>query len=284
MNFRPLKLLSVAEAADLYGKSLPAFEPPAEAVPLTAAVGRVLARDVVADVDVPGFHRSTVDGYAVRAIDTFGASESLPALLTVIGEVKMGAPAGLSLAPGQTARIPTGGMLPEGADAVVMLEYAEDLDAQTIAVQRPAAPGDNVLARGEDMAAGGVVMRKGRLLRAQEVGALAGIGRMTVEVYRRPVVAIVSSGDEVIPPDQVPGPGEIRDINAYALSAMVEETGGVPRIIGIVHDDYETLLAAVRGALSERLDATAGGTAGGAARSGPVTPLPGSSRPSDRPG
>lgn len=250
-----MKLLSVAEATGLYARNLPVFEPPTEAVPLTAAVGRVLARDVVAETDVPGFDRSTVDGYAVRAADTFGASESLPALLTVIGDVRMGAAAGLTLGPGQTARIPTGGMLPEGADAVVMLEYVEDLDPTTVAAQRPVAPGDNVLVRGEDMAAGGVVVGKGRLLRAQEVGALAGIGRTTIEVYRRPTVAVISSGDEIIPPEWTPGPGEIRDINAYALAAMVEETGAVPRIVGIIRDDYEALLAAVRGALAGTGDA-----------------------------
>ncbi len=250
MNVRPLKLLSVAEATALYHSKMPDSIPPVETVPLTAAIGRVLAETVTADLDVPGFDRSTVDGYAVRAIDTFGASESLPALLTVVGDIRMGSAAGLTLRPGSSARIPTGGMLPDGADAVVMVEYTEELDPTTAAVQRPAAPGENVLMKGEDMAAGTVVIDRGRLLRASDVGALAGVGRAELSVYRRPRVAIISSGDEVVPPDRVPGPGEVRDINAYGLAALAEETGAAARIAGIVHDDYDELLRVAREAVA----------------------------------
>ncbi|MHB9057607.1 MAG: molybdopterin molybdotransferase MoeA [Bacillota bacterium] len=266
MDFRPLKLLSVTEATAAYADRLPAREPSVEAVPLTAALGRVLAEAVTAGEDVPGFDRSTVDGYAVRAADTFGASEALPALLTVVGDVRMGAAAGLTVRAGQTARVPTGGMLPAGADAVVMLEYAEELDTTTIAAQRPVGPGENVLTRGEDMAAGAAVLARGRALRPQEIGALAGIGHTVVKVYRRPVVAVISSGDEIIPPGRMPGSGEIRDINAYALAAMAEEAGALPVIVGIIRDDYEALLAAVHGSLAGRVGAATGpGTGAGPA-------------------
>ncbi len=266
MDFRPLKLLSVTEATAAYANRLPAREPPVETVPLTAALGRVLAEDVTAGEDVPGFDRSTVDGYAVRAADTFGASEALPALLTVLGDIRMGAAAKVSLAPGQTARVPTGGMLPAGADAVVMLEYAEEMDTTTVAAQRPVGPGENVLRRGEDMAAGAAVLARGRALRPQEIGALAGIGHTAVKVYRRPVVAVISSGDEIIPPGRIPGPGEIRDINAYALAAMAEDAGALPVIVGIIRDDYEALLAAVRGAMAGRVGTAMGpGTGAGPA-------------------
>lgn len=270
MDYRPLKLLSVSEATAAYAERLPAHVPPAETVSVTAALGRVLAEDVTAAEDVPGFDRSTVDGYAVRAADTFGATEALPALLTVVGDIRMGVAAEISLGPGQTARVPTGGMLPAGADAVVMLEYVEELDATTVAAQRPVGPGENVLRRGEDMAAGAPVLARGRVLRPQEIGALAGIGHTQVKVYRRPVVAVISSGDEIVPPGRPPAPGEIRDINAYALAAMAEEAGAVAVILGIIHDDYEALLATVRDALDGRAAAAAGSGAGGGADAGAV--------------
>nr|NIM07549.1 molybdopterin molybdenumtransferase MoeA [Armatimonadota bacterium]NIM24969.1 molybdopterin molybdenumtransferase MoeA [Armatimonadota bacterium]NIM68794.1 molybdopterin molybdenumtransferase MoeA [Armatimonadota bacterium]NIM77146.1 molybdopterin molybdenumtransferase MoeA [Armatimonadota bacterium]NIN07064.1 molybdopterin molybdenumtransferase MoeA [Armatimonadota bacterium] len=172
-----------------------------EAIPLTGACGRVLAEDIISPVDLPPFGRSIMDGFAVRAQDTFGATDGLPGQLTVIGEVKMGQPAGVSITPGQAAKIPTGGMLPDGADAVVMVEHTQPWDENTIEVVRGVAPGENIIRVGEDLSKGEVMLRAGRRLRPQDLGALAGVGILSIEVYRRPRLGLLSTGNEIIPPD-----------------------------------------------------------------------------------
>jgi len=217
-----------------------------ETVPLARAAGRVLARDLVCEQDLPGFRRSTVDGFAVQAASTFGASEGAPALLDVVGEVVMGRAATTPAGPGRAVRIPTGGMVPEGADAIVMIEHTEALDDLTIEVGRAMAPGDNLIAADEDAAAGQVVLTTGQRVRPQEAGLLAAIGQVEVEVFRRPVVAILSTGDEVVPPESPPGPGQVRDVNATTLSALVEQAGCVALPLGIVADDFDALLSACR--------------------------------------
>ncbi|MDK2927433.1 MAG: molybdopterin molybdotransferase [Bacillota bacterium] len=215
-------------------------------VPLTAAVGRVLAEPVRAAEDVPPYTRSTVDGYAVRAADTFGASEGLPALLDLLEDIRMGAVPQKALAPGQASRIATGGMLPAGADAVVMVEYTEELDATSFAVLRPVAPGENVIRAGEDAAAGEELLPAGARLRPADVGALAALGITTVPVGRRPRVAVLSTGDEIVPPEVTPAPGQIRDSNSYSLGAAVAAAGGEPVYLGLARDEYQAVLAGVR--------------------------------------
>ena len=228
------------------------FEPlGTEQVELGDAAGRVLGADVVATADLPGFARSIVDGFAVQAASTFGASEGLPALLAVVGEVEMGRVAEVVVGAGQAARIPTGGMLPEGADAVVMIEHTEALDESTVEASSSVAPGCNVIQADEDAACGQVVLSRGTLLRPQELGALAALGVDRLEVHRRPVVAILSTGDEVVPAGRSPGPGQVRDVNSHTLAAQVEACGGVARKLGIVRDDHETFLSIVRAALKE---------------------------------
>jgi molybdopterin molybdotransferase len=222
-----------------------------EAVPLSEAAGRVLAADVPSDIDLPGFRRSTMDGYAVRAASTFGATESSPAMLEVTGSVEMGASAEVSVGRGHAARILTGGMLPPGADAVVMVEHTQALDDATIEVTRSVAPKQNVIEPDEDLAEGETLLFAGARLRPQEVGVLAALGALEVQVYRPPVVAILSTGDEVVPVESVPHPGQIRDVNSSTLGAMVRAAGGVPRPLGIVGDDLDELLATCREALSE---------------------------------
>ncbi len=222
-----------------------------EDLPLGQAYNRVLAAPVVAAEDLPGFARTTVDGYAVRARDTFGASDSQPALLTLVGEVGMGAVPSFEVGPGETARTPTGGMLPRGADSVVMVEYSEELDQRSVAVSRAVTPLENVIRPGDDVRAGHEVLPAGRRLRAQEVGLLAGLGLRTVTVYRRPKVVIISSGDEIVPADRTPQPGQLRDINSHSLAAMVEECGGEPWQFGIVPDEFEPLRATCGRALAE---------------------------------
>jgi molybdopterin molybdotransferase len=216
-----------------------------ESVPIAEARGRVLAGSVTAEEDTPGFDRSTMDGFAVRSADTFGASESSPALMSVIGEVAMGGFSDTAVSKGQAVRIWTGGALPLHADAVVMVEHVEELDGSTIEVFRAVAPYENVVRRGEDFQAGTTLLEKGHRLRPQDLGLLAAMGRVTVEVYRRPRVALISSGDEVVPIDQTPPPGCIRDVNRYALTGMIEEFYAIPVWIGIAPDTREGLAAFV---------------------------------------
>jgi molybdopterin molybdotransferase len=220
----------------------------AETVPTHQALGRVTAEAILAPENLPAFPRSTMDGYAVRASDTFGASESLPAYLEVAGEVSMGQASDITLAVGQAAVAYTGGMLAHGADAVVMVENTQAIDTTSIEVFRPVAPGENVVQVGEDVRHGETVLPAGCLCRPQDIGGLVALGITQVKVSRRPRVAIVSTGDEIVPPDASPGPGQVRDINTYTIAALVQKAGGVPVPIGVVRDDYEAQRqAAVKG-------------------------------------
>ena len=256
-----LTLLPPDEARALLLSHLATPLPDSVSMDSFLALGRVLASDVVAPHPLPEFPRSTVDGYAVRAADTFGASESLPAYLTLIGEIPMGAPASLTLAPAQCALIHTGGMLPVGADAVVMLEYTQLVGAGSprpdrmrqseIEIARAVAVGENVISIGEDVRAGQVVLPRGTLLREAEIGGLMALGLTEARVARKPRVGLISSGDEVVEPNQPAGPGQVRDINSYTLAALVTHGGGEPVRYGIVKDDFPVLQAMARKALAE---------------------------------
>jgi molybdopterin molybdotransferase len=224
---------------------------PSQPVDLIAAVGRILATDVTATADVPGFDRSTMDGYAVQAQSTFGASEANPAYLTLTGQVEMGQGAPTAVGLGEAVRIPTGGMLPESADSVVMVEHTAELDDASIEVYRSVAPGQHVIRRGEDIASGARLLRAGCRLRPQEVGLLAALGHESATVYRRPRVAVISTGDEIVPVDRLPGPGQVRDINSFSLSAQIVTAGGLPLPMGIVADRPERLEAACNQALRQ---------------------------------
>lgn len=259
-----LSTVTPDEALKISAAAFGGLRTPAESCPLAEALGRVLAEDIESPEYVPGFDRSSVDGYAVAAADTFGCSESSPALLRLRGRVEMGRAPEFALAPGECAAIPTGGRLPEGADAAVMLEYSEDYGGGLIGLTKSAAPGQNVVFRGDDAAPGRAVLRAGRRLRAADIGALAAMGITEPAVRRRPLVGILSTGDELVPPDRVPGPGEVRDVNAPMLCALVRGCGGEPVELGIVRDEIEALDAAVGGAL-ERCDIliiTGGSSAG----------------------
>lgn len=220
-----------------------------EQVPLLDAAGRLLARDVMSSIDLPGFARSTMDGYAVRAVDTFGTSDALPALLTIAGEVCMGEEARMDLPRHSCVRVATGAMLPAWADAVVMVELTEEIDDTTIAVLRPVAPGENVVAADEDVARGEVLLAGGRVLREHDIAALAAVGVMNVEVSARPRVGIISTGDELVDVGDVPAPGQVRDMNSYGLYAAARLAGGLPKMLGIVRDDYASLAQAMHDAL-----------------------------------
>lgn len=238
---------------------------PTETVPLAEALGRVLAEDVRTEVDVPAFDRSNVDGYALRAGDTFGASEEAPRSLAVNPEdVVTGTVPRLTVAPGSATPIATGAPLPRGADAVVMVEHAS-LDRDRLLVARPVAPGGNVSFAGTDMARGELVLRKGTRLTSRETGVLAAIGRGDIRAVRRPRVAILSTGDEVVPPGVALPPASVYDSNGTILADAVRELGGEPIALGIVGDDPAALGAALdRGLDAADLVLLSGGTSKGA--------------------
>ena len=243
-----LTLKSVDEVLTL----LAGFPPlPGETLPLDAALQRYLARDVKASEDVPGFDRSTVDGYAVASRDVFGAQESSPALLRCVGDCPMGQIPDMRLGEGETARILTGGMLPKGADAVVMVEHSRPTGNGMVEIIRSLAPGEHVLRHDEDVACGQLAILAGRRLRAQELGLLAALGQTEVEVHRRPRVAIISTGDEIVPFETRPAPGEVRDVNVHTLAALCQGEGACIVARTLVRDDRERLTSNVATALEQ---------------------------------
>lgn len=217
-----------------------------ETVPTHKAVGRVTAQQVTSPDTLPAFRRSTVDGYAVRAADTFGASDALPAYLDLIGEVPMGTLSQLVVEQGQAAIVHTGGMVPEGADAVVMIEETQRVGDGEVEVRKAAAPGEAIIGVGEDITSGDVMISAGHRLREQDLGGLFAVGLTAIEVVRRPRVAIFATGDEIIPPGQTPEPGQIRDVNSYTVATLAQRAGAEAAIMGILPDDRTTIERAVR--------------------------------------
>ena len=218
---------------------------------LDASLHRILSEHVIAPEDLPEGSRSTVDGFAVRAEDTFGASAAIPAFLEIAAPVTMGAMPDFEIGTGQAAPIPTGGFLPRGADSVVMVEYTNPAGSGSIEVTRPVTVKTNLLEKGEDAQAGKILLQAGKILRAQELGFLAALGITEVSVYRQPKVAVISSGDEVIPIDRKPEPGQIRDANGHAISALVRASGAEPILFDIVPDDLGMLTEAVKTGLDQ---------------------------------
>ena len=222
-----------------------------EFIPLADALDRVTASSIAAPHPLPEFPRSTVDGFALSAEDTYGASASLPVYLELAGEIHMGVSAGLELNPGQCALIHTGGMLPTGANAVVMVEVTQFSSEGEVEIQRAVAVGENVIRVGEDVASGDVVIPTGRRLLPAEIGGLAALGIQRVEIARRPRVAIISSGDEIIPVDTQPTPGQVRDVNSHTLAALITQAGGQPIQVGIIPDRLDILTASIAEVLQQ---------------------------------
>ena len=227
---------------------------PIETIETARALNRVLAEAPAARSPLPAFPRSTMDGYAVRAADTFGATEALPAYLTVIGESPMGSAPARSVQRGEAMIIHTGGMLPDGADAVVMIERTQKTTATEIEVMRAAAPGENVLQVGEDVKSGDPLFSIGHFLRPQDLGGLMALGITHVTVAKQPRVGILASGDEVIDPHDEPQLGQVRDVNTYSIGGIVERAGGIVQSGGIIRDNFEALYEAARNLL-DRSDA-----------------------------
>jgi molybdopterin molybdotransferase len=222
------------------------------------ALDRVTAGPIEAPQALPAFRRSTMDGYAVRAADSYGASSSLPAFLTVVGEVRMGEAAAVPLARGEAAIVHTGAMIPDDADAVVQIEQTQTVAGAAgqrppfeIEVLKAVAAGQNVLQVGEDVVRGSEVLPAGQRIRPQDIGGLLALGIVQVEVVQRPLVGIIATGNEIIAPEGTPAGGQIRDINSYTVAAQVLRAGGQPLLLGIVGDEFEALLAAARGGLAQ---------------------------------
>ena len=190
-----------------------------------------------------------MDGYAVQGPSTFGSSEANPAYLTVTGSIAMGESPELNIGPGQAARIATGGMLPQGADCVVMIEHTGVIDDTTIEVYRSVAPGQNMIAIGEDLKKQACVIKQGQIIRPQETGLLAALGKQKIAVYQKPVIGIISTGDEIVPVEETPRRGQIRDINTYTLSGLIHQAGAIAVSYGIVRDNFEDLFTKCKQAL-----------------------------------
>ncbi|ABP51410.1 MULTISPECIES: molybdopterin biosynthesis protein [Pyrobaculum] len=236
-----------------------------EEVDIVASYGRVLARDVVAPIDVPPFDRSTVDGFAVVAASTYGASELTPVELRLVGRVEAGGWPQGEVKAGEAYEVATGAPIPRGADSVVMVEYTQERDG-VVRIFRPVAPGENLMSAGSDISAGEVVLRRCTRLTAREIGVLAALGMRKVRVIKRPKVGIISTGDELTPPGKPLGPGKLYDVNTYTLIAAVAEAGGEPIPYGIVEDVEESYRAAIAKALSETdVVLISGGTSAGVA-------------------
>lgn len=248
-----LPLQSPQKALTTWLAAFPKCPLDSEVVETIDSLGRIIAEDIRTDTPFPEFTRSGMDGYAVRAADTRGASEEHPVCLKVIGEVPMGGSLDFEVGSGEAAIIHTGGMVPASADAVVILEVTR-LDKDQVEVLQEVRSGKDVSPMGEDVARGAVVIPAGARIRAGEIGGLMALGRTQVKVLRRPLIGILSSGDEVVEPQVTPQIGQVRDINSYTASAHIAEWGGQPRRLGIVSDDIEAQRQAIAAAF-ERCDA-----------------------------
>ncbi|MFZ2096552.1 MAG: gephyrin-like molybdotransferase Glp [Anaerolineales bacterium] len=222
-----------------------------ECVLAVNALARVTTGTIRSPLPLPPFARSTVDGFAVRAADTFGASESLPAYLRLIGEIHMGSAPGFDINPGEAGLIHTGGMLPGGCDAVVIIEYTQEVGTDTVEILHSVAVGENIIKVGEDVQLGEEVIPAGTRLRPAEIGGLAALGIVELEVAKKPLVGIISSGDEIVPPEDKLLPGQVRDINSYTLSALMDQVGAIPRRYGIFPDRVDQLETSAAQALDE---------------------------------
>lgn len=234
-----------------------------EKLNLENSLGRILAEDIFSPVDLPPFSRSTVDGYAVKAADTAGASASMPTYFEIAGSIEMGKGTELKLKNGQAAAIPTGGMLPEGTDAVLMIEDTEKIDENTIESFKSLAVGENLVQKAEDIAAGELLFKKGHKLMARDIGALAGLGITEFNAFSRAEVSVISTGDELISAEAEADAGQIRDINSYSITSYLNKIGAAAKKVGIVEDKFEKLKEAVKNELGQDLVLISGGSSVG---------------------
>ena len=222
-----------------------------ETVDLSLAAGRVLAQDLVAGHDWPLMNRSCMDGFAVNARDIFGSSETNPGYLECTATLPIDVMPDITLVSGECARIATGGVLPDGADGVIMVEHTQEMDGTTIEMRKSVAPGENVMQRGEDAREGKEALTAGVVMRPQEIGLAAALGFEEILLAKQPRVGILSTGDELIEVGQTPKPGQVRDVNSHTIAALVEQAGGIPTRYGIIKDDLDSLSTALKKAIEE---------------------------------
>ncbi|SDH42410.1 molybdopterin-binding protein [Halanaerobium congolense] len=234
-----------------------------EKIELDQSLNRILADNVFSPVDLPPFSRSTVDGYAVKAADTAGASASMPTYLDIIGSIEMGVETELELKSGQAAAIPTGGMIPKGSDAVLMIEDTEKIEEKLIESFKSLAVGENIVQKAEDIAEGELLFKKGHKIMARDIGALAGLGITEFNVFKKAKVSVISTGDELIPAEAEAKIGQIRDINSYSISAYLNKIGAETKKVGIIEDKFESLKTALKNELDQELVLISGGSSVG---------------------
>lgn len=244
------KVISLSDAKAMIEEQFGSLRLPIQIIKLENASGRFLAADIVSDEFIPAFDRSTVDGYAVISRDLRGCSDSIPSILLKAGESPMGEMPTHTLRPGECFYVPTGGALPPGADAMVMIEFVEDFGSGEFAFVKPVAPGANMIFKGEDLQPGSQILPSGKQLNPADIGTLASMGLTEVEVFKQPEVGIISTGDELVPAGVMLMPGKIRDVNTPMLSALLQETGAVAQTHEIVPDQRDMLRKTIQKALS----------------------------------
>lgn len=222
-----------------------------EVVDIRECVNRYLAEDIYSDIDNPSFSKAVVDGYAVIARDTFGVTDSIPVFLKIIGIVEIGNKTELKLIKGECAYVPTGGVIPEGADSVCMIEYTEKLDENTVSIGKPTAPGNGIINKGDDFHVNDLLFSKGKKIETKDIGLLAATGKQKIKVFKKPEITIISTGDEIVGVGEFPKEGQVRDINSYALAAMAEEIGCIVNSIEVIQDDFEKFKATLKMAVDK---------------------------------
>ncbi|AWW28292.1 gephyrin-like molybdotransferase Glp [Acetobacterium carbinolicum] len=240
-----LKVKTIDEMKNIIKETFRALTLEKETIDLSAGLGRVLSADIVSTMDVPHFDRSVVDGYAVKLTDVQGAGSAIPGFLRIVGEVQMGKETTESLNQGETLYVPTGGMVPAGTEAMIMIEYTEKLGEKDLAIYTNAGANENMMRIGDDIRNGELVFSRGHLLRPQDIGVLSALGYLQVEVYKRPRLSIISTGDEIIRPGETPKPGEVIDINTPALAAVAKRLGADVISTAYARDDQEEIRKAV---------------------------------------
>ena len=243
------KAVSVDEGKRLLMENFKEYEFEREEVQILKSLDRILGEEIISNIDVPEFNRSTVDGYAIKTSDSHGATDSIPSILNILGEVKMGREAKISIKSGETIYVPTGGMIPKGADGVIMIENTEKMDDSTLLIYKPISQGENIIYKGDDIKKSEIILKKGRKISPEVMGVMASLGISKINVYKKPRFYIISTGDEIIHIDEELSLGKVRDINSYALYGMIQSIGG--EIVGqsIIRDDYNLLRTEVEKAL-----------------------------------
>lgn len=245
------KVVSVEEAKKVLMDNFKGYEFETEEIGILESIDRILAGDIYSNINVPEFNRSTVDGYAIKVSDSHGANDSMPSILDILGEIMMGEESDLTIKSGEAIYIPTGGMIPQGSDGVIMIENTEKMDEDTILIYRPISQGENIIYKGEDIQKDDLALKKGRKITPEVIGVLAALGIQKPKVYKKPRFFIISTGDEIIDLDEELTIGNVRDINAYTLSALIEKIGG--EVVGksIIKDNYNLLRSEIERVLKD---------------------------------